>query len=100
MILRVFRARSRPDSAGELEIALQEHSVPLMRSTEGLLAWWVGRPLGEAGEFVVVTVWRDLATLQAFAGPEWQSEGVIPAAELPLLDSTILHHYEVIESSG
>ena len=52
------------------------------------------------GEFVVVTVWRDLQSLQRFAGPDWQREGVIPAGELPLLEGTVLHHYEVFDSSA
>src|SRR4029077_4299220 len=99
VIVRVFRARVRPGSAADFEVMLRDQSIPLLRAAGGLLSWWAGRPLGEAGEFAVVTVWRDLVSLQEFAGPDWQREGVIPAAELPLLEETVLHHYELVDSS-
>jgi heme-degrading monooxygenase HmoA len=99
VIVRVFRARVRPGTAADFEVMLREQSIPLLRTADGLLSWWGGRPLGQAGEFVVVTVWRDLESLKEFAGPDWQREGVIPADELPLLDETVLHHYELIDSS-
>jgi heme-degrading monooxygenase HmoA len=99
MIVRVFRARVRPGSAADFEVMLREQSIPLLKAADGLVSWWGGRPLGETGEFVVVTVWRDLASLQEFAGPDWQREGVIPD-ELPLLEETVLHHYELFGSSS
>jgi heme-degrading monooxygenase HmoA len=100
MIVRVFRARVRTGSAADFEVMLREQSIPLLAAADGLVSWWAGRPLGETGEFVVVTVWRDLESLQDFAGPDWQREGVIPADELPLLEGTVLHHYEVLGSSS
>jgi len=100
MIVRVFRAKVRPGSTADFEAAAREQSIPLLRAAGGLVSWWAGRPLGETGEFVVVTVWRDLQSLQRFAGPDWQREGVIPAGELPLLEGTVLHHYEVFDSSA
>ena len=99
MIVRVFRARVRPGSAADFEAMMREQSIPLVQAADGLVSWWAGRPLGETGEFVMVTVWRDLESLQEFAGPDWQREGVIPADELPLLDETVLHHYELFGSS-
>jgi quinol monooxygenase YgiN len=99
VIVRVFRARVRPGSAADFEASVRQLSIPLVKAADGLVSWWAGRPLGETGEFVMVTVWRDLESLQEFAGPDWQREGVIPADELPLLDGTVLHHYELIDSS-
>jgi heme-degrading monooxygenase HmoA len=99
VIVRVFRARVRPGSTADFEATVRRHSIPLVEAADGLVSWWAGRPLGETGEFVMVTVWRDLESLQEFAGPDWQRDGVIPADELPLLDETVLHHYELIDSS-
>lgn len=100
MIVRVFRAQVRPGATADFEAAIREHSIPLVQGADGLVSWCAGRPLGQRGEFVMVTVWRDLESLREFAGPDWQREGVIPAAELPLLEGTVLHHYEVFDSSS
>ena len=100
MIVRVFRAKVMSGAAADFETKLREESIPMLQAAHGVVSWWAGRPLGAAGEFVMVTVWRDLESLKAFAGPDWQREGVIPADELPLLEETVLHHYEVIGSSS
>ena len=100
MIVRIFRARVRSGAAADFESKLGEESIPLVQAAGGVVSWWAGRPLGAAGEFVIVTIWQDLESLKAFAGPDWQREGVIPPDELPLLDETILHHYELIGSSA
>jgi quinol monooxygenase YgiN len=100
MIVRVFRARVRPGQAADFEATVREHSLARIREAEGIVSWWAGRPLGETGEFVVVTVWRDMDSLRGFAGPDWQREAVLPADVLPMLDETVLHHYELFDSSG
>jgi len=98
MIVRIFRATARPGMAGDLESKIRELSVPMLDSAEGLEWYVVGRPLGETREFAVVTVWRDLEALRAFAGPDWREEAVVPQDELPLLEGTVLHHYEIAHS--
>ena len=99
MIIRVNRAWVRSGAGADFEAATRAHSIPRLERAAGLVSWYAGRPLGATGEFVLVTVWRDLESLQAFAGPDWQREGVIPAEALPLLEETVLHHYEVFASS-
>jgi len=49
-------------------------------------------------EFVMVTVWKDMEALRAFAGDDWKAS-VIPESERPLLEVSLVHHYEVIDSS-
>jgi quinol monooxygenase YgiN len=100
MIVRVFRARVRAGAAADFEAKVRQESIPLVEAAGGVVSWWAGRPLGAAGEFVMVSIWQDLESLKAFAGPDWQREGVIPPDELPLLEETILHHYELIGSSA
>jgi heme-degrading monooxygenase HmoA len=100
VIVRVFRARVLSGAAPDFEATIRSHSLPRLEGVPGLVSWFAGRPLGTAGEFVVVTVWETLDALQSFAGPDWQREGVIPAEALPLLEETILHHYEVFGSSA
>ena len=100
MIVRVFRARVRSGKAGEFETLVRRLSIPLVRKQEGLVAFYSGRPTGAStDEFVMVTVWRDLASLKAFAGNAWESV-VVPEAERPLLRETFVHHYDVIDQHG
>jgi quinol monooxygenase YgiN len=99
MIVRVFRATVRSGSADEFEDVVRNITMTRFRTAPGLLWWSAGRPLGTAGEFCVVTMWEDLESLQQFAGPDWQREAIIPADALPLLEDTVLHHYELFGSS-
>lgn len=99
MIVRVFRARVHSGKASAFESLVRSLSIPLVRGQKGLVAFYSGRPAGaSADEFVMVTVWRDLASLKAFAGDAWES-AVIPEGERPLLRETFVHHYEVIDSA-
>jgi len=100
MIVRIFRATVTPGTGDEFEQKLRRLSVPRLDAADGLLWYVVGRPLGEAREFTVVTLWRDLEALRAFAGPDWREEAVIHQDELPLLEDTTLHHYEAAFSSS
>lgn len=100
MIVRVFRCTVRSGSTAELEDVIRNITLTRFRNAPGLVSWFAGRPLGTAGEFCVVTVWKDLDSLQQFAGPDWQREGVVPADALPLLEETVLHHYDLFGSSS
>jgi hypothetical protein len=46
-------------------------------------------------EYLYVTVWEDVASIQAFAGERWQ-EAVITPDEEHLLKDTWIGHYEVL----
>jgi hypothetical protein len=45
--------------------------------------------------YLYVTVWEDVASIQAFAGERWQ-EAVITPDEEHLLKDTWIGHYEVL----
>jgi len=100
MIVRIFRTTTVPGMGEEFEEKVRRLSVPMLDAADGLLWYVVGRPLGQAREFAVVTLWRDLEALRAFAGQDWREEAVIHQDELPLLEDTVLHHYEVAFSSS
>jgi heme-degrading monooxygenase HmoA len=99
MIIRVFRARVRPGKQQQFELKVRELSIPLVRSQKGLIAFFSGRPMESSpDEFVMVTAWKDLEALRAFAGDDW-NVSVIPDPERPLLEDSFVHHYEAIDSS-
>lgn len=99
MIIRVFRAQVHPGMQQQFKKKVQQLSIPLVQRQKGLVAYYSGEPTETApGEFVMVTIWRNLEDLKAFAGENW-NRSVIPDEELPLLSETFVHHYRVIGSS-
>ena len=99
MIVRVFRARARPGREAEFEESLAQRSIPLVESQKGVRSYFAGRPAGSASdEFVMITIWEDLASLKAFAGDDWEKP-VIPDGMAPLMRESFLHHYEAFGSA-
>lgn len=93
MIVRVFRARVREGRVPEFKKMVQEQSVPWLERSDGMLGYFPGEPLSATSrEFVMVTLWRDVEALQAFAGEQWESPVVTPD-EAPLVEEMFAHHY-------
>ena len=100
MIIRVFRPTIHPGKEGEFESFLRDTAVPLVSRQSGLVAQHVGKPRDTSStEYLYVTVWEDLESIQAFAG-ERSQEAVIAPDEEHLLKSTWIEHYEAIDPSG
>jgi len=94
MIIHVFQVQVQPGMRDDFERFLREKSIPLLQAQAGLLQFYVGAPREETpDEFAVILMWKDLASIQAFAGPNWR-EAVILPEEAHLLKSTQLHHYQ------
>jgi heme-degrading monooxygenase HmoA len=94
MIIRVFHVQVQPGMRGDFERFLRDVAIPRLQAQAGLLQLHVGAPMEETpDEFAVVLIWKDLASLQAFTGPQWR-EAVILPEEAHLLKSTRLHHYQ------
>ena len=73
MIVRVFRACVHPGNEDEFERFVIETGVPMVRAAKGCTHVTAGKSRWkEKPEFVVVTHWRSVDGLQAFAGPDWQ----------------------------
>ncbi len=97
MIVRIFRPTIHPGKEPEFEAFLRDTAIPLVSHQPGLVAQHVGRPRDPSStEFVYVTVWKDVESIQAFAGERWQ-EAVIAPDEEHLLKNTSIAHYEVLE---
>jgi quinol monooxygenase YgiN len=93
MIVRIFRAKIREDKVTEFKRMVQDQSIPWLEKSAGMLGYFPGEPFGEnAQEFVMVTLWRDLESLQAFAGDDW-STPVVTEDEAPLVEAMFADHY-------
>jgi heme-degrading monooxygenase HmoA len=100
VIIRVFRPTIHPGKEGEFESFLRDTAMPLVSRQSGLLAQHVGRPRDQSStEYLYVTVWENVESIQAFAGERWQ-EAVIAPDEEHLLKDTWIEHYEAIDTSG
>jgi heme-degrading monooxygenase HmoA len=97
MIIRVFRAKVVPGAEEKLARKLRTASVDVLKGREGVLAYFAGRPTSVTpDEFVMISLWRDVDAVRAFAGDDW-GNAVMPDDEYaPLLETAFMHHYEVI----
>lgn len=94
MILRVFRVTVRPGREAQFRAFVLDEALPLTRRQEGLVSVTVGLPrVDTPREFTMVTIWRDLDALKAFAGEDWNRPVALPG-EAELLEASHLHHYE------
>lgn len=98
MIIRVFHARIRKDKVTEFKRRVQEQSIPWLMSTDGMLGYFAGEPLGaDEREFVMVTLWRDLDALKGFVGENWKTP-VVTADEAQLVEEMAAHHYQKFDT--
>ena len=101
MILRIFRARLKPNSREAFERLCQESSIPLMRAAQGMLALHVGKPLANhPDEFVLISVWRDLPSLKAFVGEHWEDIIIVPGEAELIESATVSHYAEMFQHVG
>jgi heme-degrading monooxygenase HmoA len=96
MIIRVFRPRIHPGKEREFEAFLRDTAVPLVSQQAGLLAQHLGKPNDPSStEYLYVTLWEDLDSIQAFAGQRWQQARITPDEE-HLLTDTWIGHYQAL----
>jgi heme-degrading monooxygenase HmoA len=93
VIIRLARARAGPGGHEAMERFLRRDVIPALRGQPGLLRLEVGRPTDPNGDrYVVMSVWRDLAALKAFAGERWEEPRIRPD-EIGLIEDLVLEHY-------
>ncbi|WP_019506182.1 antibiotic biosynthesis monooxygenase [Pleurocapsa sp. PCC 7319] len=98
MIVRIFRVSVPPNLHAEFEKDFLAISVPYVEKYSGLVSIVVGRPAKpQSEEYVMVSTWKDEASVKAFAGHQW-SEAVIPTGMKKYVKECWVHHYEVFEN--
>jgi heme-degrading monooxygenase HmoA len=96
MIMRIFQVTVRPGKEVEFSKFFHETAIPLMKSTDGIVSVLPGAPRAESPrEFSFVMVWRDLQSLKAFVGEDYQSPHIDPA-EAELVESRTIKHYKLV----
>lgn len=94
MIIRVFAARLKPGMRGEYERLCRASALPLMREQPGFLSARIGQVREDLPDhFVLVSLWRDVESIQAFVGERWQ-EAIILPGEADLLHEVAVEHFD------
>ncbi|WP_299895612.1 hypothetical protein [uncultured Ruegeria sp.] len=98
MIMRIFQVLVREGKEKEFGEFFHNTAIPLMRGTKGIVQVLPGASRSDSPrEFSFVMIWKDLASLKAFVGEDYQSPHV-DAAEAELVEARTIKHYELVES--
>jgi hypothetical protein len=98
VIIRLFRARTKPGAFDELTRVAQEVAIPFVDQHPGLVARHAGRAIGATGEeLVMITVWQDLEAMKGMTGDDWEKPVLPYDGADELIDEMFLYHYETID---
>jgi hypothetical protein len=101
-IARTWGGRSRADDAEAYTAYLEETGLRELRATPGNERVLILRRLdGDEAEFWVISLWRDMASIGAFAGEEPTRARYFPEDERYLLEMTpdVIHYEIVVDES-
>lgn len=101
MIIREWRGRASASSPETYPAHFRNNVLPELRQLPGFVGAHLSRrPLGDTIEFLVLTRWKDLEAIRAFAGDEIGKAVVEPGAVAALIDyDATVQHYDVIEEA-
>jgi heme-degrading monooxygenase HmoA len=99
MIIREWRGRASAPRADAYPRHFREAVVPELRNVSGFLGAQLSRRrIGDKVEFLVLTRWRSMDAIRAFAGASVDRAVVEPGAIAALTDfDATVQHYEVLE---
>ena len=97
MIIRVFRVKVRRSHISDFKRLVQEQSIPWLKNSDGMLDCIPGEPIDrDKREFLMISMWRDLDSLKAFAGEDWE-DPVVTEDEAPLVVEMSAEHFLSID---
>ncbi|MGK6316097.1 antibiotic biosynthesis monooxygenase family protein [Neorhizobium sp. DT-125] len=101
MIIREWRGRASPSNTDAYPAHFRSHVVPELQALPGFIGAHLSRrALGDRTEFVVLTRWRDMDAIRAFAGDTPDKAVVEPGAVAALIEfDDFVEHYEVVEET-
>lgn len=98
MIMRIFQVMVRRGKENEFSRFFHETAIPLMKNTDGIVSVLPGAPRPDSPrEFSFVMIWKDLQSLKAFVGEDYQNAHIDPA-EAELVEFRTIKHYDLVES--
>ena len=99
MIIREWRGRASSSQAHAYPKHFHEKVVPELRRVPGFAGAQLGRrQLDDKIEFLVLTRWRSMDAIRAFAGMDVEKAVVEPDAVAALIEfDSRVRHYDVVE---
>jgi len=99
VIARIWRGAVRREDSDEYVEYLRATGLPEYRATSGNRgAWILRRDLGERTEFVTLSFWESLASVEGFAGPDPERAVFYPEDDRFLVERDLtVAHYELLE---
>ena len=99
MIIREWRGRANPSRAEAYPRHFHNKVVPELRHVPGFVGAYLSqRRFNDKIEFLVLTRWRSMDSIRAFAGPNIEKAVVEPGAVAALIEfDGDVCHYDVIE---
>jgi len=96
MIMRIFQVTTHKGKEAEFSRFFHQTAIPLMQRTDGIVSVLPGAARKESPrEFSFVMIWRNLASLKAFVGEDYESPHIAPE-EAELVASRSIRHYELV----
>jgi heme-degrading monooxygenase HmoA len=99
MIIREWRGRASSSQVHAYLKHFREKVIPELRRVPGFTGVQLGRrQLDDKIEFLVLTRWRSMDAIRAFAGKDVEQAVVEPSAVAALIEfDSRVRHYEVVE---
>lgn len=96
MRIRVLKVLVHDGKAEEFKAFLLGAVLPQVQSRDGLIDVIVGLPdKSSPNLFLMLSIWRDQAAIEAFAGKDWRAPAIIGADERRLVLEAFVDHYEM-----
>jgi len=102
MIARHWRGLAKSDRAADYEAHLRSETLPALEKMRGFLGADVLKRAVEGGmEFLVITRWKSIESIEQFAGADAEAAVVPPNAQAMMIDyDRRARHYEFVEFKG
>ena len=102
MIARHWRGLVKSDRASDYEAHLRSETLPALEKMRGFLGADVLKRAVEGGiEFLVITRWKSIESIEQFAGADAEAAVVPPKAQAMMIDyDRRARHYEFTEFKG
>ena len=98
MIVRIARAKVRPNTEAVVFDALRTAVAAGPPRTQGLEAFYVTRhAVGGMNEVVAISVWRDTEALAAGIGADWHKPAFLASIDHLLEDASVEHLESIAE---
>ena len=99
MIARIWRGATRAEDAAAYVAYLRETGLKEYRATPGnVSASVLWRVAGDRAEFVTLSFWESLASVEGFAGPDPERAVFYPEDDRFLVERDLtVAHYELLE---